>query len=104
MKGITFSLLSGFLAATASLCGKFSMAAEETLMLCEFVVQKIHGIDHKSDESFTYSPLCHNVSAFQKSSVNGSLIYIKLYSSCFYQFIFSRNLCRIYVVSDSSYQ
>lgn len=66
MKGITFSLISGFLAATASLCGKFSMAAEETLILCELVLQKIHGIDYKSEKSFTYSPLCNNVSICQK--------------------------------------
>lgn len=81
MKGITFSLISGFLAATASLCGKFSMAAEETLILCELVLQKIHGIDIKSEKSFTYSPLCNNVSMCQKSSVNVCLFYINLYSS-----------------------
>lgn len=37
MKGMTFSLLSGLLAALASLCGKFSMAADETAYLCEVV-------------------------------------------------------------------
>lgn len=37
MKGMTFSLLSGLLAALASLCGKFSMAGGETAYLCEIV-------------------------------------------------------------------
>lgn len=64
MRAITFSLISGFLAATASLCGKFSMAAEEILVLCEAIIQKIHGVDYKKDASFSYSLTCQNVSLF----------------------------------------
>ncbi|XP_064466791.1 uncharacterized protein LOC135377940 [Ornithodoros turicata] len=37
MKGMTFALISGFLAALASLCGKFSMTADETQNLCEIL-------------------------------------------------------------------
>lgn len=37
MKGMTLSLLSGFLAALASLCGKFSMAGGETSSVCQVV-------------------------------------------------------------------
>lgn len=37
MKGMTFSLLSGLLAALASLCGKISMAGGETTNICETV-------------------------------------------------------------------
>ncbi|KFM82192.1 Transmembrane protein 42, partial [Stegodyphus mimosarum] len=61
MKGITFSLISGFLAATASLCGKFSMAAEETLVFCESLMQKLPGADAKKTNVFTYTPVCENV-------------------------------------------
>lgn len=35
MKGMTFALISGLLAALASLCGKFSMTADETYHLCD---------------------------------------------------------------------
>lgn len=61
MKGITFSLFSGFLAATASLCGKLSMAAGETLVLCESLLQKMNTIENNKN-SFSYSPTCQNVS------------------------------------------
>lgn len=37
MKGMTLSLLSGLLAALASLCGKFSMAGGETASACQSV-------------------------------------------------------------------
>ncbi|XP_075560062.1 uncharacterized protein LOC142591680 isoform X1 [Dermacentor variabilis] len=37
MRGMTLSLLSGFLAALASLCGKFSMASGETASVCQVV-------------------------------------------------------------------
>ncbi|GFQ77457.1 transmembrane protein 42 [Trichonephila clavata] len=60
MKGITFSLLSGFLAATASLCGKFSMAAEKALMFCETFMENLPSADNKKT-SFSVTPVCQNV-------------------------------------------
>ncbi|CAN8024991.1 unnamed protein product [Ixodes persulcatus] len=43
MKGMTFSLLSGLLAALASLCGKFSMTGGETAYLCEISLRAFGG-------------------------------------------------------------
>ncbi|XP_015908978.1 transmembrane protein 42 [Parasteatoda tepidariorum] len=60
MKGITFSLLSGLLAATASLCGKLSMAAEQTLSLCEQFMQHFYPISSHKELDYTYSPFCQN--------------------------------------------
>ncbi|GIY05325.1 transmembrane protein 42 [Caerostris extrusa] len=65
MKGITFSLLSGFLAATASLCGKLSMAAEKTLMLCEMFLENLPAANARKN-NFTYSPVCQNILLFTR--------------------------------------
>lgn len=65
MKGITFSLVSGVLAATASLCGKFSMAAEKALMFCETLMENFPGAD-KNKYVYTFTPVCQNVSLKSK--------------------------------------
>lgn len=59
MKGITFSLFSGLLAALASLFGKFSMASEEALYLCEVSLEFV-----SSDEQIhrkTFHSVCKNI-------------------------------------------
>ncbi|XP_054707831.1 uncharacterized protein LOC129217539 [Uloborus diversus] len=66
MKGITYSLMSGFLAASASLCGKFSMAAEQTLILCESVVQKLQGMDNNAENVYSFAPVCQNMIVFTR--------------------------------------
>ncbi|GFQ98900.1 transmembrane protein 42 [Trichonephila clavata] len=73
MKGITFSLLSGFLAATASLCGKFSMAAEKALMFCETFMENLPSADNKKT-SFSVTPVCQNV-LFITRAVYGQVFF-----------------------------
>ncbi|XP_076372257.1 uncharacterized protein LOC143257446 [Tachypleus tridentatus] len=70
MKGITYSIMSGLLAAIASLCGKLSMAVDETKYLCEVLVQfyleksNFFVLDLENDlkplPTSDYFPLCQN--------------------------------------------
>lgn len=55
MKGQAYSILSGLFAAFGSLCGKFSMASEEALWLCETAYSYIDGSTH------SVYPECKNV-------------------------------------------
>ncbi|XP_023228935.1 transmembrane protein 42-like [Centruroides sculpturatus] len=59
MKGVTVSLFSGLLAALASLFGKFSMASEEALYLCEVSMEFMSSDEHVHRKA--YHNVCNNV-------------------------------------------
>ncbi|KAG0713955.1 Transmembrane protein 42 [Chionoecetes opilio] len=43
MRGQLYAVVSGLLAATASLCGKYAMAGAESVDLCEAALLSLHG-------------------------------------------------------------
>ena len=61
MKGQMYAVVSGLLAALASLCGKYAMASTEAQDLCEAALLALHGEEEVTTAN-QISTICDQVS------------------------------------------
>lgn len=75
VKGMFYALTSGFLAASASLCGKFSMTSNEALLTCKTLLG-FYYFEVAVDDNMNVKPSDHSAMMQQAEQLHHTCLHV----------------------------